>query len=210
MTLKNFSDYNFSFRGNALIVRNNKTKHIAKRVCDRFHQYGKYYLRDDNGNKVSVTELRLAYCLINHCSLSDIKGKKVSGSVDAPILAKTAIYQVSPADEKYKRLADFEYAFEVLKRVYITSDYSSLILFAQQSKSTAIKAIHDLCGFNFNKLMNCYDDAVERFIAICTNAAFTAIKPLFGLLCKCLKEEYLLRIQQTKSFNNKKLDDYYD
>lgn len=189
MRLKNFSNYEFYIRGNALFVRNTKTNHIANPVRDEYHHYRKFNLKDDNGNKFYVTELRLAYCLLHHCSLSDIKGKMVSGTVDNPILAKKAIFQASPPDEKYKRLADFEFAFETLKRVYLTSDNSPLIQFAKQSRRNAIKTVHEITGIHPKRLLLCYDDAIDKFVTIATNATFTAIRPLFGILCKTLKEE---------------------
>lgn len=190
MKLNGFSLYEFRIVGDELVVR--KGQRRLKAVRDAYHNTAKYNLTDDNGNTVCASELRLAYCLTNSVQLNAIKGKKVGGTVRAPHLAKGYIPHYT-TDEKVRRLADFEYAFDMLRALYLTGDDSRLVAFANECRSQAIHTVSNLTGAAAGTLSLVWDDAVDAFLVVCRSCSFTAIKPLFGMLCKELKKAWFAR-----------------
>lgn len=190
MRLEGFSHYEFRICGDELNV--SKRGRRLKAVRDAYHNTQKYHLTDDNGNTVLVSELRLAYCLLNSMPLMAIKGKKVGGTVRAPHLAKGYVPNYT-ADEKVRRLADFEFAFDMLRALYLTGDDSRVVSFARECKPQALATVHKLTGAAYGILELVYDDAVDAFLVVCRSCSFTAIKPLFGILCKELKKAWFAR-----------------
>lgn len=144
MQLRNFNRYDFAIRDAALIVRNKETGHILSPIRDDYHYKRKFALKDDNGNKTSVGELRIAYCLLNHCDLSQIKGKVVVGTVKQPRLKVQPV--TLPADEAMKKVQEIEFCLEKLKHYYLTGDISFFVEYASNS-STKFNAINTVYQF---------------------------------------------------------------
>lgn len=189
MKLVNFSRYDFTIRDNTLIVRNEK-KEILKSSSDRYHYTRKYHLVDDNGNACSVQELRIAYCLLNHCSFEHIKGKRLTGSVKAPRLITERI--TLPADKALCKVQEMEFCLEKLKHYYLTGDISFFYEYATDdyNKFQAIKTISALNSASTSVLDSIYDIAVDNFLDEIRKCSFNIVKPLFGMLCKSLKVAY--------------------
>lgn len=199
MQLKNFNRYDFIIRDGALIVRNKETKHLLTPTRDDHHYTRKFNLRDDNGNKASVGELRIAYCLLNHCDLSSIKSKVVVGTVKQPRLKSQTV--ALPADEAMKKVLEIEFCLEKLKHYYLTGDMSFFIEYAHSShtKYQAIATVHKFTAVPMDRLDMLYGTAVDSFIDTIKRCDFTSIKPLFGILCKCLKVAYFRDVKPNKN-----------
>ena len=189
MKLANFSRYDFSIRDGILIVRNDK-KAMMKPSTDNYHYKRKYRLVDDNGNAVSVQEIRIAYCLLNHCSFEHIKGKKITGSVKQPRLMTEKVSL--PPDKALCKVQEIEFCLEKLKHYYLTGDISFFVQYANDShnKFQAIATTSALISASVSVLESVYDSAVDDFLNEITRCSFTQIKPLFGMLCKHLKVAY--------------------
>lgn len=189
MKLANFTRYDFIIRDNTLIVKNEK-KEILKPSSDRYHYTRKYCLRDDNGNPCSVQELRIAYCLLNHCTFEHIKGKRLTGTVKAPRLKSEKISL--PADKALCKVQEIEFCLEKLKHYYLTGDISFFIEYATDSynKFQAIKTIQALLSAPTSLIDAVYDNAVDNFLDEIQKCSFNSVKPLFGMLCKSLKVSY--------------------
>lgn len=188
MKLQGFSKYEFSIRDGVLIVRNVDTKRLLSPVRDDYHYRRKFQLRDDNGNQVSVQELRIAYCLLNHCGFADIKGKQVTGSVQYPRLRGTTV--VLPQDEKLRKLHDIEFCLEQLRHYYLTGDISFFVEYARQSRYQAIATTSALTSAPVSRLSAIYDEATDDFLKEVEACNFASVKPLFGMLCKALKVRF--------------------
>lgn len=186
--LSGFSKYDFYFRGDSLCVRNISTKKVITPSRDDYHYRRKYTLVDDNGNKTSVQELRIAYCLQNHLDLSQIKGKAVAGTVTQPRL-KAAPIKVT-TDKAIQKLADMEFAIEKMRDFYMNGDISFFVKYAEDSRYNAVRTVNELTNAPIGKLINIYDSAVDLFISKIEACNFSSLKPLFGMLCECLKISY--------------------
>ena len=188
MKLQGFSRYEFTVRDNTMFVKNTETGRILRPVRDDYHYHRKYQLKDDNGNTVSCTELRIAYCVLNSVPMSQIRGKHIVGSVKHPRLRSEP--PVIPTDEKMRKVRDIEFCLEKLKDFYLTGDSRFFIDYAKQSRYQAISTVSSLTSAPIQRLQNIYEEATNDFLKEIEDCNFTSIKPLFGMLCKCLKVRY--------------------
>lgn len=201
MKLANFGRYDFRFRDDVLIVRNEKGV-MLKPQSDNYHYKRKYRLVDDNGNATSVQELRIAYCILNHCSFEQIKGKKITGSVKQPRLMTERISL--PPDKALSKIQEIEFCLEKLKHYYLTGDISFFFQYANDchTRFQAIATTAALISASTERLEAVYDNAVDAFVDEIKQCSFTCIKPLFGMLCKHLKVVYYRNAKEIRTTLN--------
>lgn len=199
MKLKGYSKYEILIDKGAMTVRS--AKKILRPASDRFHNNKWYVLRDDNGNKKSISELRIAFCLKHNVAPSDIESKyRFYGTVDNPIIGRREKKtSVTPVIDK---ILELEKSLDMIKYAYYSNDYSVFARFAYDNREEAIGAVSKVTGVAFKTIENYYDYGVDIFIDGLKNMTFTSLKPIMNYLCSCVKVGYLRNKKPNYEINN--------
>lgn len=191
MTLQNYSRYEITINGDTMYVKNIQTGNRIQAVSDRYHALRKYILIDDNGNKHSVSELRIAWALGNGVALHKIpKSVRFYGSVSNPVIGKRE-EKMTTDNDVINRIMELEHALDMMKYAYYSKDYSRFVEFAYNNKRTAIVVTSKRIGVSIARLEDFWDDGLEIFLDSVKEMKFTSLKPIMSYLCTCLKYGYV-------------------
>lgn len=188
MKLKGYSKYEITINKGVMTICN--AKKTLRPASDRFHTHKWYVLRDDNGNKKSISELRIAFCLKHSCAPSDIESKyRFYGTVDNPIIGRKE--KAGTDRPVINKILELEKSLDMIKYAYYSNDYSVFARFAYDNRKAAIGAVSKNTGVAFKTIDDYYDYGVDIFIDGLKNMTFTSLKPIMNYLCSCIKVGYL-------------------
>ncbi|MEG2151136.1 MAG: hypothetical protein RRY36_07965 [Bacteroidaceae bacterium] len=212
MKIKGLTKYDF-FIGNGEIKVKNQNGKFIKKSKDEYHEQGKFNLTNDVGKKITVSEIRLSFCLKNNCKISDLGTNRFYGTVDNPMIGRRDGFKRIPEStipEKLSRIMFLEQSIEMLKYAIVSGDYSNIIKYSCSFKRNSIASVSKVVGCKFSTLEPYWDEAFDLFMSQIMSLRFTSLKPIYNHICTCLKVTYVRKrgIKGNYSINSNAMWEY--
>ncbi len=161
-----------------------------KGSTDAYHLRRIYQLIRDDGVVKRVSNLKLGMALKLGIS-PDLIQHRCYGEAANPSLTRPPFKKRPPTEKKWERILFLEESLRRLKQAHISGDFSYFAEYYRENISRALQSVSPRIGASVHTLREYDEHIFNLYFDTIQNMEFTCVKPMYNILCQCVKYAYL-------------------
>lgn len=172
-----------------------------KRVSDRYHKTGKFYMQHDSGKRLYATEARLAFAVENDVDYTMLdRGVRVHGSVGSATIGRRLLKEKERIEFGKRRLAEFENTLNIMKRAFLLHDYTPILVFEKENRENVARKFCRMYDVKFSRAIDIFDEAKGLVLDRLSTFSFRKVQNIKSIYMSAMQTVYHKTYKKTKIY----------